>query len=578
MAGIKVPIYEEQIKTVTPQIETPKAPTKVVPGVVRGAFGENVYEAQQSIAQAGQKIAGVLLQMEQDRQDTEVLKRETAFRQDYQLRLSDTSTETVTDKNGNEIERPRGFLNRELGQAKGVTQEADDYYYKQLREQYAKGLSKYQLAKLAPAMDNYHTSIRGNLIVHEAREHDKYFEQETKSNLDQKILDASLIRTSDQLVVAIDDGIQTAAPFYRKFGPATQKVLNEKIAEGIAKSAVIATIERSGDYQTAKLMLDGIKDKIPDSVYNTINDEIGKRAVVLAIANDMSLRQEDSDVMKELQKGKSGMFGYLAETERVKAIKESQQRIFYNSQIAKRDIEELQKVRNDAILDKFLNRTIILADIENEKLVPEEQGRIKKSTLLTYQKIIQNGIKDNLSQMLREKNDDKEPTKRARMVKQYLDAINTNLDTETEKWDAREKLATSYADGVLDANEAVYFNKLKNDPNSPMAIMGKIAIKGLETALKGYNASIEDIGLHMKQLIGLLSKGTVVPPDAVKKIIQHYIQDKLPETTTLGESGGLFKDYNGTVFKATEEGIEPATQTPEKEKSASRKYMESTQK
>ena len=145
------------------------------------------------------------------------------------------------------------------------------------------------------------------------------------------------------------------------------------------------------------------KIKISPATYTAISDEVGKRAVDMAIAADMSIRQEDSAVMAELQKGKKGLFGYLSTTEINKNIKESQQKIYYNSQISKRGIEEQQNLRNDEVLNKISTDSLTLSDVEAEMNLPEEQGGLPKKVLVNYKRAVQRGIEKDLNAMLKGK-------------------------------------------------------------------------------------------------------------------------------------------------------------------------------
>ena len=203
----------------------------------------------------GDRIALHLKQMAIDEQDKEVLKRETAYRQDLQTRLMDTSDETI-QVNGQDVTRKKGLLLRQLGQSKGATEDLDSTYQTQLREQYLGGLTKYQADKLGPAMDNYYLSVRNNVITHESNQLDEDFKNTTESNLKQKIMDASLIRDDKQLAYAIDDAVRTIEPYNRKYDEATRAVENEKTAESIAKAAIISAIEQTGNYTQAKVMLE----------------------------------------------------------------------------------------------------------------------------------------------------------------------------------------------------------------------------------------------------------------------------------------------------------------------------------
>ncbi len=562
MSPIKVPEYQRTEKLVTPRQESP-----TMPRIIPEAFGTPQAEAAQRMAAAGERLAGVLsqhiLKRKQDQQDKEVLGLETSFRQDFQNRLLNPETEMVTigDK---QVERPKGLLQRKLGQTSGLTIDLDNQY-RTVKEQYSKNLSPYQLSKLGPAMDNYYTNQRDNVIKHEAQELDLDFKNTTESNVAQKTLDAAIIKDPGQLAFAIDDAIASALPFNKRFDEVTRKLKEEKIAVDIAKSAIVSTMETTGNYVVANAMLEGIKGKVSPATFATLSDEVGTRSVDIAIAKDLSTQQEESPVMSELLKGKKGSFSFLSTTKLNEAIKDSQQKIYYNGQIAKRASEEIRNKRYEGLTTKVLNREATLNDIRDEMNIPEEAGGIKKSTLLTYQNAMQRGIKDNLTQMLKEETADNEPTKRARLVKQYVDIINRSTSTETERWDHRDKLAKAWADGAIDDNEKKFLDELKagsKDPNNIFAKVARLSINGLQASLAALSAPQELIAVYVKELVSKMDKNKSVSPDEVKEMTKRYIHDQLPEAATVGPAGGYFRDFNNNQFRVTEEGIEQGGPEP----------------
>lgn len=555
--AMKVPQSQTRVPIETARIQAPRKPRISMPRAVPGAFGADVARATQALGEVGLKIAGHLQQMAQDDQDREVLRRETEYRQDLQNRLSNIEEETV-QINGQDVTRPKGFLMRQLGNAKGSTQGLDKVYQEEVRNQYLKGLSRYQIDKLGPAMDGHYLSVRNSVITHEANQLDADFKNVTEANMKQKVLDASIIRNPKQLSAAIDDAIKSSSAYYRKFDPATRQILNAEIAKNMASSSIIATIERTGNYGMAKTMLDGIKSKIPDSVYNTINDEIAKRAVNIAIAGDMSVRQEDSAVMTELQKGKKGRFSFLSTSERIKAIKESQRRIYYNSQIDKREKEAIRDVRNDNIILKNMDGSLALQDIHRELLIPEEEGGLKKSILLRYQNALRNGIGRDLNAMLREKDVDRDPTARSKAVRKYNDLISLFIDEDTDKWVAKEKLAEAYADGIINAEESKFLNDLKNNLkdiefNRSASIMNGI-IKGVKSLLNQYNATDEEIAIELKQLLGTLAVSKPTDSTLAQERTNTHVLNKVPDAPNFPEEGQSMMDVFGDLITIFPDG------------------------
>jgi len=602
---MKVPTYEERVKIGTPHIDPIQTPNVTMPRVIPDAFGANIGEATQNMGAAIGKIAGHIKQMAIDAQDKEVIKRETSFRMDLQNRLTNPEDETI-QIGGQDVTRKKGLLLRPLGQAKGATVELDQAYETQIKKQYLGGLSQYQASKLSPAMDNYYMSTRNNVITHEANQLDEDFKNATESNIKQKIMDASLIRDDKQLVMAIDDARTTIAPYNRRYDKATQAIQNERVAKEIAESSILAAIEQTGNYLQAKTMLEGIKDKIAPATYTDLSNKIGQRAVDMAIAQDMSIRQDDSTVMKELQKGKQGIFGYLPTTELNKSIKESQQKIYYNSQIQVRQNKEFQEARNDDILSKINSQTITLADIQKEIEIPEEQGRLPLKTLLKYKEGIVKRIGNDLEWEIKQTTQGVPwgtkgvgkltLTENAKKVTKYLNLINAFVDDKTDALYAMEILADAYKDGIVNRDEAPLLNGLRKNikgietirkKEQPQSAIGTVldvttnmmplvaAVKIMVSRMKGIGATEEELVINIKNLLGTASKGGN-PIEASHKAIQDFTINKMPELSTAPEKGTLLMDAEGNLAMGYPDGrIEPYLET---EKSEGAKYMEGQEK
>lgn len=569
--AFKVPTKKRQVSVAAPQLSTPSAPQLSSPKVIPGAFGIDRTKAIENLGKIGEKVASHLTQLAIDKQDKEALDVENSYRLEMQNRMLNQDDETVTI-NGKEVTRKKGLLSRQLGNAKGSTEELDRAYQDEIRERYTKNLSAYQKGKIEPRLDKYYISLRENVITHEANQLDDDFKLTTDNNIKQKILDASIIRDDKQLSFAIDDAVVSAEPYNRRFDEVTRGVLNQEIAQEIATSAIISTIEQTGDYDYAKLMLDGVKDNLSSSAYSALNNEISKRAVDIAISRDMSLTQEESGVMQELQKGKRGSFHYLPTSERIKAIKESQRKIFYNSQIATRENDKAQDASHDELLVKEFRGELELSEIENALLIPENQGGIPRNILLNIKRRKLNGVAKDLNYMLREQTPDKDPTARAKSVKTYLELIDSFTDDAVDKWTAREKLSEAWRDGILNSGEQIFLNDLKSNLkdiqfNRWSGGMNSI-IKGLKTVMRDMNASDEDITIEIKRLLGTLAQGKQTPPDLVTQRVKDYIYNNLPEIQTFSERGQNVMDELGSLSVAFPDGrLEPFVKQPQKTES-----------
>jgi hypothetical protein len=303
-----------------PEVSTPQYLRPPV-----AAFGIDVAEAVESLGQTGQKIAGAIakhgLTLQQEEQDKEVIRRETAFRQDMQNRAFNDDVETIKIA-GQDVQRPKGFLSRQLGQAKGVTQEFDQLYLKNIRDQYLAGLSKYQVDKLGPVLDNYATSLRGNIISHEAAELKKDFEAVTKANVAQKISEASTIRDPKSLGLAIDGAIEAAKPYNSRFHEAIRKINNQKIIGDMVESSVVSTLRTTGNLEQAQSLLDSAKDRMTgDEKYIEIKSRIAKEFDAMqAEAERVSLENRVADRFKYIAQIGDGSLNWENATETIRDV------------------------------------------------------------------------------------------------------------------------------------------------------------------------------------------------------------------------------------------------------------------
>lgn len=277
-----------------------------------------------------------------------------------------------------------------------------------------------------------------------------------------------------------------------------------------------------------------------------------------AVANDTADQEANSEVLAELKKGDKGKFSEIQPDDRLSLIKASQQRIFNNNQTYKRDVADSQNIRSNALIDKFAAGEATLKDIEAELAVPEESGGIKRTQLLTYQRALTSGIKGDLDRMLREKTPDKDPTKRAQSVKKYLDLIDNFIDNTSDQWKAKEMLAESFEDGIINSKEQQFLNGMKQNLkdiefNRSTSLVAS-SIKGLKKFFGAQsNASDEDIARNIKTLVGDVSGG-VQPDAALRKIIQKEVALKIPNLSSFPKTGVLRRDANGNVIRIFPDG------------------------
>ncbi len=276
------------------------------------------------------------------------------------------------------------------------------------------------------------------------------------------------------------------------------------------------------------------------------------------VANDPADQESKSEVLAELKKGDKGRYAEIPADDRLDLIKASQARIFNNNQTYKRDTQDASNERSNNLIEKFASGEATIKDIQDELSVPEESGGMKRSQLLTYQRALTSGIKNDLNRMLQEKTPDKDPTKRAQLVKQYNDLIDNFIDDNTDQLKAKEMLAKSFEDGIVNSKEQSILNSLKqnlkdiefNRSTSPIVS----AIKGVKDFFHFQsNASDEDIARNIKGVLGEIGNGTT-PDQALRMTLQKEVLSRIPDFSTYPETGKLKRDASGNVIRVYPDG------------------------
>ena len=263
-------------------------------------------------------------------------------------------------------------------------------------------------------------------------------------------------------------------------------------------------------------------------------------AVKYEVYAENATQEKDSETLKELKKH-DGKYSFLDPDTRLSMIEESQRRIFQNNQTFKKQVDESQAVRNDAIVDKMSSETLTFKDIDAEEAIPESQGGLPRKVLLQYKKYQQRGVEETLNEALKKKNPDgKKLTPTAVRAKEYNDLIEKYLTEDMGKWEAKELLAKALVDGQLDADELKILNPIKdnlkdiefNKNTSPVAW----AIKQYKKFSKSSNASSEDLAIRTKQMLKDIGAGTA-PDVAMKKIMDSDMLKHFPDYKTYPKEG-----------------------------------------
>jgi len=273
-------------------------------------------------------------------------------------------------------------------------------------------------------------------------------------------------------------------------------------------------------------------------------------SVKFDIYADQATDEKDSQVLKEL-KDPNGKYSFLPPDERLSLIKQSQDRIFNNNQTFKREVEVSQDHRTNEFILKMAEGTATFKDIDSEYAIPEEKGGMPRTILDQYQRRLQRGVESDLNQILQEKDTDKDPTKRAKLAKEYNDLIEYYLDDKTDQWKAKEALAKGLADGLIDPQEQKILYPLKNSlkdiqfnrSTSPV----DWAIKSVKEMMGASNASDEEIAIRIKQLVNGIGEGKS-PQQMSGEIMSQEMLKNFPDIESYPEKGVEYLNEDGRKY------------------------------
>ncbi|TPW18844.1 MAG: hypothetical protein FD126_3280, partial [Elusimicrobia bacterium] len=286
MAGFKVPTYEPQVGIRTQN--TADAPA--APRPPAAAFGAGEGESQERLGQAVAGLGAVLtkrlVERQQRDQEQEVLAADTEFRKAMQGVL--TSPEV------DDAKRPKGLLNRSLGQTKGATVEFDSSYA-ELRKSFLESVpTPQQRAALAARMDSHYIATRDQVVRHESRQGEEDFKASLDMNLKQRVSDAAAVTEPAALNQVIDEAVRVQSEGAQRLGG---KVDGKLLAGDIAKTSIASVLDK--DPKRAAALLASVRGKLPENVAVSLDQAIeGKMLADERASLWDSLTRERGDFMK----------------------------------------------------------------------------------------------------------------------------------------------------------------------------------------------------------------------------------------------------------------------------------------
>ncbi len=269
--------YDRQLSPSTANV--PSLPEAGKPSLVLSAINQGAEAVQGAAEQAG-KIGQMLAKHAQEQQE---LKNQqvgqqvySQYTRDMQDRLYNDQPETVK-VNGQDVTRPAGILNRQLSQAQGSIHELDGYYLGQARNQYLDQIKDPQTrAKIAGMMDTHYSSLRGNVISHEATQGRKDLINTFDSSVKQQVNLAYDVSDPNALKSAIDNAVLTQHDLNRAsgFDEATANLATQKTVSNVVLNSAVGILKRTGNIKEAQGLLDSSKDKLNPKDFGDIQDKL----------------------------------------------------------------------------------------------------------------------------------------------------------------------------------------------------------------------------------------------------------------------------------------------------------------
>lgn len=249
----RVPVLERRV-----QAQTGNVPSPATAPLPQAAFGENISEALvrrgAALEGLGTKLAAEANRIQERDNEADALKQLNAA----QLEIQNTLMNPETDENG----RPKGFLNRQLTQARGATPEFDQAAA-QIKQRYMSlPLSAVTRDYMDRQLTAHLTSAREQVVRHEVQQRNDDAKMSLQTNMDQNIAAAGAIADHRDLMPLISSAQEAYATMASRMGVNSDTIeFNKKAYAGLmTKAAVSAYAEK--DPMTAKVMLEGMKDGI----------------------------------------------------------------------------------------------------------------------------------------------------------------------------------------------------------------------------------------------------------------------------------------------------------------------------
>lgn len=454
--GIRIPRQERQV---TPDVGN--VPTPQVPAPNRAAFGENLIQAQGQIAEPIARLGDLLVnrarQRQQQENDQNVLNIANDFQQANQKMLFDTETEDVLIDN-QQVQRPKGFLNRQGSLAKNSVYEYDKWAKENIIKAVDSIPDVEYRNKLSNLLRNDYQSTKNTILKHEVRQ-DFLDKKETYANAitietEKGFLaqdPGNLKRSIESIKVKTDD----ESNFLGISDANSKDVRRRKNVNLLMQNAVNGSLSKDPTGISAIALLDTVKNDISPEEYNTQKTMIETTSKSLMTnAKAMADRQKAQKGIEVLGGVINGEYGSLDVSKIGQMIANGE----LDPNTGKAAIKGLTTP-----IDEFVGETKAL-DISGLAFIEETKNLLDAQGPQEVEKILVNTL-DSLPN-----------TKEGIQNKQLLFGIAKDYAGDKEVRDAFNRILDWQAKSSLTSDQQVkeYFNNVKKGMNRVEALQASI--------------------------------------------------------------------------------------------------------
>lgn len=315
----RVPEYESQVAPRVPSLRTPTVSTQP-----QAAFGgaEAAANARlgESISRAGQALSGIAEHRMKMNAEKEALKLSTEFQGKLDDMLYSPESEDLLDKNENPITRPRGILNRKLGQAKDAGIDFDNSYSELLKEYEGMPGSEYEQAIFDRMQQEHYNSSRNSVFRHQAREESAEYRAVIAASLERIKQSAAQYVNADDLTNGINRALSINETGLQNMGVTDDNSLdlsNDALAEEIATVAITSMLEK--EPVRAQAIFEAVQDQLTEGAKKNIRGIIAgkmfadQRSQVWEAMGGLYRRADGSYDKEAMRSGISGLPGFSTE-------------------------------------------------------------------------------------------------------------------------------------------------------------------------------------------------------------------------------------------------------------------------